>query len=97
MPLLLPCGPYCVWKAWPWPRAYHTCTVTWHHVLLARYLGCSELLRAYVQELVEVVGRSSGVVLMAPPTESAEAAASVSTLLSTLKSKQKVSRAPSDQ
>lgn len=44
-----------------------------------------------MQELVEVVGRSSGVVLMAPPTESAEAAASVSTLLSTLKPKQKVS------
>ena len=44
-----------------------------------------------MQELVEVVGRSSGVVLMAPPTESAEAAASISTLLSTLTSKQKVS------
>ena len=42
------------------------------------------------QELVEVVGRSSGVVLMAPPHESQEAAASVSTLLSTLKPKQKV-------
>ncbi len=50
-----------------------------------------------VQELVEVVGRSSGVVLMAPPTESAEAAASVSTLLSTLKPKQKVSSAPPGQ
>lgn len=50
-----------------------------------------------LQELVEVVGRSSGVVLMAPPHESAEAAASVSTLLSTLKSKQKVSRASSGQ
>ena len=47
-----------------------------------------------LQELVEVVGRSSGVVLMAPPTESAEAAASVSTLLSTLKPKQKVSCPP---
>ena len=41
-----------------------------------------------------MVGRSSGVVLMAPPTESAEAAASVSTLLSTLKPKQKVRHAP---
>jgi len=44
-----------------------------------------------MQELIEVVGRSSGVVLMAPPTESAEAAASMSTLLSRLKPKQKVS------
>ena len=42
------------------------------------------------------MGRSSGVVLMAPPHESAEAAASVSTLLSTLKPKQKVSPAFSD-
>ena len=50
-----------------------------------------------MQELVEVVGRSSGVVLMAPPTESAEAAASVSTLLSTLKPKQKVRRTPPDR
>ncbi|CAL5226217.1 g9058 [Coccomyxa viridis] len=49
-----------------------------------------DLLSADPQELVEVVGRSSGVVLMAPPTESAEAAASVSTLLSTLKPKQKI-------
>ena len=39
------------------------------------------------------MGRSSGVVLMAPPHESQEAAASVSTLLSTLKPKQKVGQA----
>lgn len=37
-----------------------------------------------------MVGRSSGVVLMAPPTDHPEAAASISTLLSTLKPKQKV-------
>ena len=43
-----------------------------------------------MQELVEVVGRATGVVLMAPPVEHAEAAASISTLLSSLKPKQKV-------
>lgn len=43
------------------------------------------------QELVEVVGRCSGVVLMAPPDDSAEARATIATLLSSLKSKQKVS------
>ncbi|KAK9817135.1 hypothetical protein WJX72_010039 [[Myrmecia] bisecta] len=42
------------------------------------------------QELVEVVGRSTGVVIMAPPSDSREAQAAVSTLLSALKPKQKV-------
>ena len=37
------------------------------------------------QELVEIAGRSAGVVLMAPPSDSAEGRASVSTLLSALK------------
>ena len=37
-----------------------------------------------------MVGRATGVVLMAPPVENAEAAASISTLLSSLKPKQKV-------
>ena len=47
-----------------------------------------------MQELVEVVGRATGVVLMAPPVENAEAAASISTLLSSLKPKQKVGSYP---
>ena len=47
-----------------------------------------------MQELVEVVGRATGVVLMAPPVENAEAAASISTLLSSLKPKQKVGSRP---
>ena len=47
-----------------------------------------------MQELVEVVGRATGVVLMAPPVEHAEAAASISTLLSSLKPKQKVGSTP---
>ena len=37
-----------------------------------------------------MAGRSSGVVLMAPPDDSPEARASVATLLSALKPKQKV-------
>lgn len=41
------------------------------------------------QELVEVVGRSAGVVIMAPPDDSAEAQAALATLLSSLKPKQK--------
>ena len=46
------------------------------------------------QELVEVVGRCSGVVLMAPPDDSSEARASIATLLSALKAKQKVGILP---
>jgi hypothetical protein len=46
--------------------------------------------RVLLQELVEVVNRSTGVVLMAPPDDSAEARASIATLLSALKPKQKV-------
>ena len=42
---------------------------------------------------MEVVGRCSGVVLMAPPDDSAEARATIATLLSALKSKQKVTAA----
>jgi hypothetical protein len=54
---------------------------------------CARAHQKYViaQELVEVVGRCSGVVLMAPPDDSAEARATIATLLSALKSKQKVS------
>ena len=43
-----------------------------------------------LQELVEVANRSAGVVLMAPPDDSPEARASIATLLSALKPKQKV-------
>lgn len=45
----------------------------------------ADLLSVDPQELVELVGRSSGVVLMAPPGDSADARASLSTLLSALK------------
>jgi hypothetical protein len=41
------------------------------------------------QELVEVLGRNSGIVLMAPPSANAEAQAAVATLLSAVKPKQK--------
>ena len=43
-----------------------------------------------MQELSEVVGRSQGVVLMTPPHQSKEAQASIATLLSAIKPKQKV-------
>jgi len=50
-----------------------------------------DLLSADPQELVEVAARSAGVVLMAPPRDSAEAAAALGTLVSALKpNKQKV-------
>jgi flavin reductase (DIM6/NTAB) family NADH-FMN oxidoreductase RutF len=42
------------------------------------------------QELGEVVGRSQGIVLMTPPHESKEAQATIATLLSAVKPKQKV-------
>lgn len=44
-----------------------------------------DLLSADPQELVEAVGRSAAVVLMAPPSDSTEARASLGTLLSALK------------
>lgn len=45
-----------------------------------------DLLSIDPQELVETIGRSAGVVLMAPPSDSAEARSSMSTLLPALKS-----------
>lgn len=42
------------------------------------------------QELVEIMAKVNGVVLLAPPSDSAEAQNSVSTLVSAMKSKQKV-------
>ena len=50
--------------------------------------------RSWQQELVEVANRSAGVVLMAPPDDSPEARASIATLLSALKPKQKARKAP---
>lgn len=43
-----------------------------------------------VQELVEMVGRANGIVLMAWPTEDRDAKATVATLLSAIKPKQQV-------
>lgn len=42
------------------------------------------------QELVEVLGRNSGVVVMSPPSDSTEAQKSISLMMSAIKSKQKV-------
>jgi flavorubredoxin len=50
----------------------------------------ADLLSADPQELVEAVGRSAGVVVMAPPGESQEARKALSTLLSAVKPKQRV-------
>ena len=44
-----------------------------------------------------MVGRSAGVVIMAPPDDSAEAQAALATLLSSLKTKQKARAAMSAQ
>lgn len=46
-----------------------------------------------MQEVTAIVGKCDGVVLMAPPRESKEAQATIATLLSAMKSKQKVSPA----
>lgn len=43
-----------------------------------------------VQEVTAIVGKCAGVVLLAPPRESAEAQATIATLLSSMKPKQKV-------
>ena len=42
------------------------------------------------QELVEIVGRSTGIAVMAPPTDSAAAQKTLDTLLSAVNKKQKV-------
>ena len=44
----------------------------------------------WLQELVEIVGRSTGIVLMAPPSENKAAQTTMNTLLSACNSKQKV-------
>lgn len=50
-----------------------------------------DLLSADTQELVEIVGRNSGLVIMAPPSDATEAQASIATVLSAVKpKKQKV-------
>lgn len=43
-----------------------------------------------LQELVEIVGRSTGIALMAPPTDSNTAQKTLDTLLSAVNKKQKV-------
>ena len=43
-----------------------------------------------MQEVTAIVGKCAGVVLLAPPRESAEAQATIATLLSSMKPKQKV-------
>ena len=43
-----------------------------------------------VQELVEIIGRSTGIALMAPPTDSKDAQTTLDTLLSAVNKKQKV-------
>ena len=48
----------------------------------------------WLQELVEIVGRSTGIVLMTPPSENKTAQATMNTLLSACNSKQKVRRGP---
>ena len=48
----------------------------------------------FLQELVEIVGRSTGIALMAPPTDSDAAQKTVDTLLSAVNKKQKVVRMP---
>ena len=48
----------------------------------------------WLQELVEIVGRSAGIVLMTPPSENKAAQATMNTLLSACNSKQKVRRGP---
>lgn len=53
-----------------------------------------DLMSVDAQELVEVVGRNSGVVLMAPPSDNPEAQTALATLLSSLKPKQKVPSPP---
>lgn len=50
----------------------------------------ADLLSIDPQEMVEMLGRSAGVVVMTPPSDNAEARAAVNTLLSAIKPKQKV-------
>lgn len=47
-----------------------------------------------LQELVEIVGRSTGIALMAPPTDSGTAQKTLDTLLSAVNKKQKVNCTP---
>ena len=47
-----------------------------------------------LQEVTAIVGKCAGVVLLAPPRESAEAQATIATLLSSMKPKQKVLHPP---
>lgn len=53
-----------------------------------------DLLSADTQELVEIVGRNSGLVVMAPPSDAAEAQASLATVLSAVNPKKQKVRTP---
>ena len=50
--------------------------------------GCK--VATFTQELVEIVGRSTGIALMAPPADSDTAQQTLNTLLSAVNKKQKV-------
>ena len=50
-----------------------------------------------LQELNEILGRSSGIVVMTPPRDSKDAQASLATMVSALKPKHKVQPAPALQ
>lgn len=49
-----------------------------------------DILSVDLQELVEILGRNKGIVLMAPPVSSKDAQKAEAILLSAIKSKQKV-------
>lgn len=51
-----------------------------------------DILSVDLQELVEILGRNSGVVLMAPPVSSRDAEKAIGILLSAIKPKQKVKK-----
>ena len=49
-----------------------------------------QLVAVFIQELVEIVGRSTGIALMAPPTDNEAAQNTINTLMSAVNKKQKV-------
>ena len=53
-----------------------------------------DLLSADTQELVEIVGRNSGLAILAPPSDSAEAQASLATVLSAVNPKKQKACSP---
>lgn len=59
-------------------------------VLEVTRVGTITDIAGLVQELVEIVGRSTGIALMAPPTDNDTAQQTLNTLLSAVNKKQKV-------